>query len=233
MGGAFPRALAASVFLLLAFPIGATAAEADNAAVTARSAAEGPKAARGAERRNDATVVVFNRPIATFRASFLGITPAGRADGARSRIGTLLERGGPGQVAIETMAQGAVVKIDGALAFVLANEDVDLLAGDTLEAAAQDAKAALEKVIAETHEARSARLMVAAGLWAGGATVVYLCLLWLLRKLARTVSRRLVRLAADAAGHLKVGGTEILQRDRAIRIVRRMLRRSSGPSCSS
>ena len=37
------------------------------------------------------------------------------------------------------------------------------------------------------------------------------------------MSRRLLRLAAETAGHLKVGGTEILQRDRAIGIVRRML----------
>jgi small-conductance mechanosensitive channel len=217
-----PRALTASAFLLaLALSGGATAAADDGAA--ARPDAAAAKAARGSERRDDATVAYFNRPIATLRAPFLGIAPAGRAEGARSRIGALLERGGPGLVTVETLAQGAVLKIDGALAFVLANEDVDLLAGDTLDAAAQDAKAALEKVIAETHEARSTRLMVAAGLWAGGATVVYLCLLWLLRKLARTVSRRMLRLTAEAAGHLRVGGTEILPRDRAIRIVRRML----------
>ena len=65
--------------------------------------------------------------------------------------------------------------------------------------------------------------MVEAALWAGGATVIYLCMLWLVRMLGRAISRRMLLLASRTVGQIRVGGTEILHRGRAIRIVRRLL----------
>jgi hypothetical protein len=78
-------------------------------------------------------------------------------------------------------------------------------------------------MIAETQEARSGRLMLAAALWAAGATVVYLLLLWVLRRIGRAVTRRTLALTHSKAGQLRIGGSEILQRERALAFMRRVL----------
>ncbi len=179
---------------------------------------------RAAERLHAGTLVVFNRPVVTFRAEFMGISPDQRADNANQRVYAALDRGGPGKVSVEDIPQGKVIKVDGALAFVLTAGDVDPLLGQTLDSLTQDAAQALTRAIGETQEARSGRRMLANLLWAGGATIVYLLVLWLLRHLGDFVTRRMVALAEATAGQIKIGGAEILQRERTIRVVARALR---------
>ena len=65
--------------------------------------------------------------------------------------------------------------------------------------------------------------MLQAALWALGATIVYLFLLWLLRGIGRVVTTRLLRLAGRRAGQLRIGGAVLLQRERTIAIVARLL----------
>ena len=81
----------------------------------------------------------------------------------------------------------------------------------------------LEQTIAETREARNGRLMLIAAAWAAGATVVYVLLLWVLRRVGRAVTNRMLEVADSTAGHIKIGGSEFLQRERARRFVRRLL----------
>ena len=182
------------------------------------------KAAQVDSPQSAGTVVVFNRPIITFRSTFLGVPPRERAATARARIVALLERGDGDQVSVERIDRGDVVKIGGALAFVVANEDVQVLTGETLDTATAIAVRALRQVIAETHEARDGRLMLAAAIWAGGATVVYLLLLGALRFVGRAVTRRVLRLADSTAEKVRIGGAEILHRERATGFVRLLLR---------
>ena len=78
-------------------------------------------------------------------------------------------------------------------------------------------------MLAETQEARSGRLMRAAALWALGATAVYLLSLWVLRRIGRAVTRRTLELTHSKAGQLRIGGSEILQRSRALAFMRRVL----------
>jgi len=194
-------------------------------AVEAAAAKAAPaKVARARDGRAEGQLVVFNRPIVTFRSSFLGIPAAERAAAGRDRIVALLERGGPGIVSVERLEPGDAVKIDGSFAFILAKGDVDPLRGETLDSLAQDSVRALEQAIAATREARSGSLLIGAALWAGGATVVYLGLLWLLRLAGGAVTRRMLRFARSTAGQIKIGGAEILQRERLIKVVRWLLR---------
>jgi hypothetical protein len=181
------------------------------------------KAGRAQDARHDGAVTIFNRRIVTFRAPFLGVSARERAIIAKDRVAAALDRGGPGKVTVEKLDPGDAIKVDGALAFVLTRNDVDKLGGETLESLGAEAVRALEQAIAETREARSARLIVASALWAAGATVVYGCLLWVLRVLGRALSRRMLALAAEKAAQLKVGGTEVLNRERLVLIVRRIL----------
>ena len=62
------------------------------------------------------------------------MSPADRADNARQRINTLLDRGGEGRVSVESIpTQGNVIKVDDSLAFVLTEGDADPLLAQTLE----------------------------------------------------------------------------------------------------
>jgi len=202
----------------------AAPAATDSAAKASPSRGVAARAARPTAHVKEGTLVVFNRPIITFHATFLGTTPTQRAEGAHDRINDLLGRGGPGSVVVEAVPQGSIVKIDGSLAFFVTEGDVDPLQDQTTEGVAREAAKALEQAIAETHEARSGERMIRAGIWAGGATLVYLLVLWVLALISRMVTRRMLRLADDTAGHLRIGGTELLHRERTIRAVRLLLR---------
>jgi small-conductance mechanosensitive channel len=224
--GRVARAFATGI-VACAVSIGATAADDDAARRVASEAGntkpEPAKIGRTVQPRSDDTVVLFNRPIVAFRAPFLGIRPWERAAAARERIALTLERGGPGAVSVERLEPGDAIKIDGALAFVVTRDDVDRLGGETLESLVSNTVQKLEQAIGETREARSGRLMLAAAIWAGGATVVYLLLLSLLRRIGLAVTSRLLKLADSTAGQIKIGGSEVLHRERALSFVRRLL----------
>ncbi len=223
------RGAGAALVALVALTGGlARAADAPPAPAAARAAPAkadaAARAAHAAAQSQEGTLVVFNRPIVTFRATFLGATPTQRAEAAHERINGLLGRGGPGKVSVEAAPQGKVVKIDDSLAFIVSEGDVDPFLEQTTESVARDAAKALEQAVAESQEARSGERMIRAGIWAGGATVVYLVALWLLALTARVVTGRMLRIAGDTAQQIRVGGAELLHRERTIRVVRLMLR---------
>lgn len=138
----------------------------------------------------EATVSVLNRPVAVFRAPFLGLSPAERARRTQDAIRELLARGGPGVVTVQREPQGSVVMVDGALALILTPADADPLRGETLEAATARAVERLTRVIEETREARDhSRLLRAAG-FALVATVLYLLVVWLVLRVRRGLQRR-------------------------------------------
>src|SRR5262245_43975366 len=49
-----------------------------------------------ASQFKEGTLVVFNRPILTFRANFIGNSPAQRAENSQERIKAILAHDGPG-----------------------------------------------------------------------------------------------------------------------------------------
>jgi len=191
------------------------------ALVIALLAAGGAAAASATQRVVDArTAVVFNRPVVTFRASFLGATPADRAETATVRILTLLGRDGAGTVETEPIPQGIVVKIDGALAFVVTPDDADALTGQSVGHAADAAAEALRRVIDETREGRDLRRLGIAAARSVAATAIAAALIWGLLALRRRVAARVFRAAEHQADRLKVGGTELVQRERILALVR-------------
>jgi small-conductance mechanosensitive channel len=193
-------------------------------AVAAGAGPEAQKVSVARERLPAGTLTIFNRPVATFRSTVLGVAPQDRAVSAHSRVLGLLERGGEGRITVDKSDVGNVVKIDGGLAFIVSESDIEPLSGETLGTVTDAAVDALAKAIAETREARDARLMVAAALWAGGATIVYLVLLVILRFVGRVVTRRMVGFADSAAEKVRIGGTKVLNRFRVIGFVRHLMR---------
>jgi len=201
-----------------------SAASQDVAAAAAQAKAAAARPLRPSSQVKEGTLVLFNRPIVTFRASFIGNSPTQRAANARERITALLAHDGAGKVAIEEVPQGSALKIDGALAFFVTEGDADPLQDRAHESVARDAARALEQAIDEIHEARSGQRLLRAGIWAGVGTAIYVASLGLLVLIARVVTRRMLRLADDTAGQLRIGGAELLHRERTIRVVRFLLR---------
>ncbi|MEO8303606.1 MAG: mechanosensitive ion channel domain-containing protein [Betaproteobacteria bacterium] len=220
-------AFAALVVFTVAVSGAAFAADDGSARRVASDAAaakpETVKIGRTPSLRSEDTVVIFNRPIVTFRAPFLGISPEDRAKAAHQRVVEVLERGGPGAVSVESLEPGDAVKVDGMLAFMLTRDDADKLSGETFAETVRNAVRALERTIGETQEARDGRRMLMAALWAMGATLVYVLLLWVLRRVGHAVTGRMLEVADSTAGQLKIGGSAFVQRERAQRFVRRLL----------
>ncbi len=169
------------------------------------------------------TLKVFNRPIVTFRTTLFG-TPTERAADSSERIWRALNAGGEGKISSEEIPQGTLVRIDNYPAFIVGPGDVRAHLGETVENTTASAIAALRDVIAETREARDGKRMLTNGLWAGGAIVVYVGLLWLLSRVGRFVTGRAMQLANDKAHRLQVGGVALVRRERFLGIVRRVAR---------
>jgi len=169
------------------------------------------------------TAMVFNRPVVTFRSIFLGATSAERAEATETRVRYLLQKGGPGQVSTEEIAQGVAVKLDGALAFVLTPNDANALTGETLDQTVTDAAAALQRVIDETRESRDMKRLVVAAVRAVVATMIAALLLWLLVRLRRAAAARLLALTERHSSRLSVGGAQIVQGERVAGWMRRAL----------
>jgi small-conductance mechanosensitive channel len=168
-----------------------------------------------------ASVSLYNRHIVEFRAPLLGASPVDRAVSARERLQRLLDRGTVAEVAVEVIPQGAAVKIDGQLAFVVSNDDASALYGESAPLLAEAAAGALRRVATETREARDAKFLLRAALSAIVATAVWLALLGLAFALWRATARRLTALAKRHAPRLRVGGGTLISRQRAIEIARR------------
>lgn len=147
-------------------------------------------AAPSTATRGEATVSLYNRPIAVFRAPFLGLTPAERAERTQRAIADLLDRGGPGAVTVQSAPQGNVVMVDGRMALILTPEDADVLRGENLDSVTRAAVTALSRVIEQQKEARDRkRLLVAIGL-SLLATVLYVLAMRLLSRLRLAFWRR-------------------------------------------
>ena len=78
----------------------------------------------------------------------------------------LLERAPEGRVTVESEGTGNAVKIDGSIAFIVTEGDVDTTYGETVATATAAAVEQLELAIEETREARDARRMLANATWA-------------------------------------------------------------------
>lgn len=179
-------------------------------AVRAQAASE----AAAASALPPANVSVQHRKVAVMRVSFLGVPPAERATRGEQTIADLLGKGGPGTVSVQQVPQGAVLMIDGALAFILVPGDEDRIRGESFEGMTQAVAHALGAAIAETREARDrGRLLNAAGRSAV-ATLVFALAVWLAWRIRRALMARAARLLASSTGEVQVGGLPLVHPSR-------------------
>ncbi len=204
-------------FALLAAQVPAAQTVVPAAATPSRAAA----AIASGSKAPSETLAIFNRKIFEFRASFLGISPEERARVATERILEALDAGGVLETSVEAAPQGAIVRLGGTLAFVVTPGDTgEPDPAVTLEAARRAARS-LDRVIAETREARDLHALAVAGGHALVATAILLLVLWGLARLRGAVERRIVREAAERTERMRVGGVRILEGDRVLVWARR------------
>ena len=168
-------------------------------------------------------LVLFSRPVFSFRGTLMGVAAPDRAKRAHARIHDQLELPGAHTVSIKADTLGMEVRIDGATSFVVTAGDLDPASEESLEQAAQRAAAALTLAIRESAESRSLETLTRALALAMAGTALYGALVWL----AARARRDLVRLLLDATDRhtakLQVGGMAILRSDRISRAVRLVL----------
>lgn len=163
---------------------------------------------------DEAVVRIYNRPVAVFRAAFLGMSPAERARRTQGALQELLGRGGPGVVTVQPQPQGSVLLLDGELAVILTPQDADAVRGETLDGATRAAQAALARVVAETREARDRGRVLRAVGYTLVATALYLLALWLTWRLRHRSRARIALLLEGAAARARISGTPLWEATR-------------------
>ena len=203
-------------FVALTLSIGAAQAAEVNQAPAPQSASSAIQAVSSDPAHQEATVMLANRPVAVFRAPFMGISPAERARRTERILAARLELGGANEISVVSEPQGSAIMLDGAFITLLQQDDADRLAGQTLEMATQATVAALVQSIAETREGRDhGRLLRSLGALAI-ATVLLAAALWAILRARRWVIRRVARVVARAAESVKVAGAPLVHSTRML-----------------
>jgi len=168
------------------------------------------------EATSEAPVVVFNRTVAVFRAPVLGVPAERRARRTEANLRELLSKSGEGAVTVQVEPQGHVVLIDGEMALLLTSKDTDSIRRETLEQASEEAREAVQRVLAETRESRDSERLLSSGLSGLLATLaagVAAALVWRLRRWA---VQTLAPLIANRATGVQVAGAVLLPRERLL-----------------
>lgn len=171
----------------------------------------------------EATLVVFNRQVMTFKADFLGAPPSVRAERAHALLENLLSNGEDQTVSIKSNPEGQLVMIGKRMAFAVTAGDADPLLGQTSASVAQEAASQLSQVVSETRESRNMHSILLACLYALAATACYLLLLWIISKVRVWLGALLMRRAAHQVRKLRIGNTQILDIQYLLPVLGRLL----------
>ncbi|MCW5591380.1 MAG: mechanosensitive ion channel family protein [Burkholderiales bacterium] len=221
------RKLLAAATILAAALAHATALAADEPAkpapaseAAAPAQAPATPAEQGEAVAEEASATIFNRKVATFRATFLGVPPADRARRAERAIQEILEKGGPGKVTTLREGRRVGIFIDGELAYALIPADAEQLRGQTMEQAIRQTVDALTGVIAETKESRDQSKLVSALVGSGVATLIFFVAAWVTLRTRTWLVLGLAKLLHRTTSRVKVAGSRLLSRERLYSLAR-------------
>jgi small-conductance mechanosensitive channel len=171
-----------------------------------------------------ATLVVWNRSIAVFRAPFGNLSPRERVETAARRIEAIPESSWLGEVKADYTkladAEGMLISVDSRPAFGILREDLDPLSGETLGQVAAEAADRLRAVLRARHDQRSVPLLLRGIGLSLAATLLFALAIWLIVRLRRVIARRL-----EASAHLaRVKVFDVDFRPQAVALERQVLR---------
>jgi small-conductance mechanosensitive channel len=214
-----PRAVTG--FLLLCVLAIAPALAAD---APSPSRGESASAARNAARSESAVLEIGQREILTFHTTSLGYSPEERVEGARRRLLSAYRNNPNVVLTVRSIAEGAQVLADGSPVFLVSEDDVNTLAGDTAESIANLAASRLQTVVAERRESSDPEALATGGGLAALATLIWVLALRLTMALDRRVGGYAARAAAERVKGARLSGISMLDPGRLLRIVRGLVR---------
>lgn len=132
-----------------------------------------------------ALLEVFNYPVAVFRGSLYGYTPADREKAHEARIDRYLAEDYDGVITTERRAEGIMLLMDGKNLFMVLPEDVDPFTNLTLEGYVDEIIAALKIALQAAKEQHSTPYLLQATGMTLLATLVYGLLIWGVNALQR------------------------------------------------
>ena len=176
----------------------------------------------GPTTETEASLVIFNRTVFTFRGNFLGATPATRMHRARVLIDETIRQGGNLKVNIKANTEGHLITLGSVLVFVVTAGDITPLSGLSEEDLAKNAARNLEQVIADTREARNLESLSKALASSVAATIVFGLLLWGLRKLRLWLEKAFLNIAQRKADTIRIGATRIIEERHLLTAVQRL-----------
>jgi len=165
-----------------------------------------------------ATLSFMNRKITRFRAEVTGSPPKVRVTDSIRRIDTLLHDGVTGPVDTLAIPRAVLIRIDRQTVFALVDDDLDLVAGETLESRAQAAVANLEQAIAEAEETLMPQHLLRRTAYALLATLLFGLLLWLLHSFRKNVQKRILK-STDKGLQQTIAGRIVTERDHRAKII--------------
>ena len=160
------------------------------------------------------TFAFFNRPIVVLRARVMGREPVERADAGRRSLDQLVEDGVTGPVDAQPFDGGALITVGGKGVLLLVSQDVDDLAGDTVDGVARLAATHLQQALNEAAEARTPMVRVRAGVVSGAVLALSLLVMWAIARARRSVGARLVRIAEQTAARAGIGRADLVRASR-------------------
>ncbi|WP_051259014.1 mechanosensitive ion channel family protein [Chitinibacter tainanensis] len=156
-------------------------------------------------------VTINNRTLVQFRVGLLNYSVEDRAQAAELRIRRILEHSNAQQITltpVQTPDAGISVALGKEQVFLILQQDIDTLAGETLDSVAAQAQQQLEQLLREQRELRDPEQLLRAAVYTVVATLLFAGTLWLLSRARvillkngrRYITRPLARLARQTTG---------------------------------
>jgi small-conductance mechanosensitive channel len=135
-------------------------------------------------------LVVRNRFITTLRASLLARSPEARAEAIVETLNALAKEGRVSPIESFSLEQGVLFVVADQPALALAHEDLDILAGETLEAKEAEVLANLELALAEMVELHDPRNLASGALKTLTASLIFVLVFWGLQRTKRVIDQK-------------------------------------------
>ncbi|MFJ4153683.1 mechanosensitive ion channel family protein [Pseudomonas sp. NPDC089752] len=169
-----------------------------------------------------AELTIANRSIFTFHATFLGETPAARAQRATAVIEEALRGTDELKVSIDPLQNSYLVLLGNRRAFIVAPQDLEVSGSDT-RVAAEQAAAVLRQVVDESGEARNLHFLLKAFGLSALATLIFLVLIKGAHLARHKLRGRLPQLMRERARQIRVGQMPLFDMQFVYRIIDRLL----------
>jgi len=128
---------------------------------------------------------IGNRTLTVFRVGILSYSSKDRADAAKLRLERILEATPVGKVTSATIPSpgvGTAIFLDGQMVFTIQPDDVNELAGETMEGQVNAAIEQLTQVLKERKERRDPQQLLIAALYTALASGIFVGALWVLNR---------------------------------------------------